>query len=140
MRRLTRGYLLALSILNGFTGLLCGMLFIIRPDGSLLVAGALLPVVRSLPMAGVFFQNFLWIGIAMVLVLGIPNTVAAVMLIRRSDKQYVVTLVAGVLLMLWTSFELVFMYNAGALAYFVLGVLSVLSSAFLLRSEVSVTA
>ena len=133
MRRLARGYLIVISVLNGLAGLVCGLLFILRPDGSLLQAGALLPVIGKLPLADFFFQDFLWIGIAMLLVLGIPNAVAAVMLIRRAEKQYVATLGAGLLLMMWTGFELIFMYNAPALGYFVVGVLSVLCSVFLMR-------
>lgn len=140
MRRSARGYLIVVSILNGLAGLVCGVLFLIRPDGSLLQAGALLPVIRTLPLAGIFFRDFTWIGIAMLLVLGIPNTVAAVMLLRRSEKQYMVSLVAGILLVMWTGFELVFMYNALALGYFVVGAISILSSAALLRSEVDTSA
>ena len=133
MRRLARGYLIAVSILNGLAGLVCGVLFILRPDGSLLQAGALLPTIRMLPLADVFFQDFLWIGVAMLLVLGIPNTIAAAMLIRRSGGEYVATMAAGVLLVMWTAFELVFMYNALAVGFFVAGGLSIVASLVLTR-------
>jgi hypothetical protein len=129
--RLARTYLIVVSILNGFAGLVCGVLFIARPDGGLMQAGALLPIVRTLPLASVFFQDFLWIGIAMLLVLGIPNTVAAVMLVRRNETQYLVTLAAAVLLIMWTGFELIFMYNVLALVYFLVGVLSIVASVLL---------
>lgn len=128
-----RAYLLAISTLNGLSGLVCGVLFLLAPDGSLMQAGALLPVVQQLPLAEVFFRDFTWIGIAMLLVLGIPNTVAAVLLLRRHERQYVATLAAAVLLLLWTGFELIFMYNALALGYFVVGALSVFFSLRLLR-------
>lgn len=137
MRRFARGFLIVVSILNGVAGLICGVLFIAVPDGSLLQAGALLPIIQALPMADVFFQNFFWIGIAMLLVLGIPNTVTALMLLRRSAKQYLFALVAAALLIVWTGFELLFMYNIPALAYFMVGVVSVLCSAFLMRMEVA---
>lgn len=135
MSRLARGYLIVVSILNGIAGLVCGVLFVLRPDGSLLQAGALLPIIETLPLANVFFQDFLWIGIAMLLVLGVPNTVAAVMLVRRAEGQYVATLVAAILLALWTGFELIFMYNAPALGYFIVGALSILASVFLMRQS-----
>lgn len=134
MRRVARGFLIVVSIADGLAGLVCGALFIAAPSGSLMHAGALLPVIRKLPLADVFFRDFLWIGIAMLLVLGIPNTVAAVMLIRRSRRQYTATLVAGVLLVLWTGFELIFMYNGLAVFYFVVGVLSIACSLLLQRS------
>lgn len=135
MRRVARGFLIVVSVLNGLSGLVCGVLFIAGPDGRFLMAGALRPVIATLPLAQVFFRDFFWIGVAMLLVLGIPNAVAAVMLMRRSAKQYIATLVAAVLLLLWCGFEMIYMFNAGALGYFVVGVISVLSSLLLLRSE-----
>jgi len=122
--------------LNGMAGLVCGVLFIASPDGNLMQAGALLPVVQTMPLANVFFQDFLWIGIAMLLVLGIPNTVAAVLLIRKSEWQYRATLATGVLLLLWTGFELIFMPNGLAIGYFVVGVVVVAASVLLGGSTV----
>jgi EamA domain-containing membrane protein RarD len=134
MQRFARGYVLVVSVLNGLAGLVCGVLFLIAPDGRLLQAGALLPVIARLPLASVFFQDFVWIGIAMLLVLGVPNTVAVVMLIRRQQKEYVFSLAAGVLLALWTGFELAFMYNVPALGYFIVGVLEIAAGALLMKS------
>lgn len=131
LRRLARGFLIAVSVLNGISGLICGLLFVVRPDGSAIQAGALLPVIRQLPLSGIFFRDFFWIGIAMLLALGVPNTAAAAMLIRRSKTQYNVTLWAGALLLAWTGFELIFMFNVPAVGYFVVGTLSVVCSVFL---------
>ena len=133
MRRVARGFLIIVSILNGLAGLICGVLLLAAPDGRLLQAGALLPVIKTLPLAGVFFQDFVWIGIAMLLVLGLPNAVAAVLLLRRSARQYAASLVAGILLLAWTGFEMIFMFNGAALGYFTVGVVSVVCSLYLLR-------
>jgi hypothetical protein len=133
MRRVARWFLIVVSILNGVAGLVCGVLFIARPDGRLLQAGALLPVIKTLPLASLFFRDFLWIGVAMLLALGLPNAIAAVMLLRKRGKQYVATLTAGVLLVLWSGFELIFMVNGLAVGYFVVGLLSILCSMLLLR-------
>lgn len=133
MQRVARGFLIVVSVLNGLSGIVCGVLFIAAPDGHLLQAGVLLPVVRTLPLADFFFRDFTWIGVAMLLVLGIPNLLAAVMLLRRSDRQYVATLIAAILLLLWCGFELVYMFNVPALGYFVVGLVSVFCSIVLLR-------
>ncbi len=133
MHRVTRGFLIAVSVLNGVAGLVCGVLFLVSPDGSLMAFEPLLPVVRTLPLADIFFRDLMWIGIAMLLALGIPNVVASVMLLRRSEKQYIVTLAAAVLLILWCSFELIFMFNVAALGYFAVGVMSALASVVLQR-------
>ena len=134
MQRAARGFLIVVSILNGVAGLVCGVLFIAGPDGHFLQAGALLDVVQELPLASLFFQDFVWIGVAMLLVLGLPNSVATVMLLRKKKDQYVATLFAGVLLLPWTGFELIFMINALAVGYFIIGIVSVLSSVILRRT------
>jgi hypothetical protein len=131
MRSAARGLLIVVSILNGVAGLVCGVLFIAGPDGRFLQAGALLLVIHGLPLASVFFQNFVWIGVAMLLALGVPNSVASVMLLRNNENQYLATLVAGALLVLWCGFELIFMVNAMAVGYFVVGIISVLCSIWL---------
>jgi ABC-type iron transport system FetAB permease component len=55
------------------------------------------------------------------------------MLIRRSEKRYVVALSAAVLLILWCGFEIIFMFNVAAVGYLAVGVMSALASVLLLR-------
>jgi hypothetical protein len=135
VRKAVRAYLLLVSIANGVAGLVCGALFLISPDGSLMGFQPLLSVVGSLPLADVFFRDLRWIGTAMLLALATPNLTAFVMLLRRSAWQYVATLVAALLLMLWCAFELVFMFNIAAAGYFAIGVVSALASVLLRRTE-----
>jgi len=100
------------------------------------MATALLPVIRKLPLANVFFVDLFWIGVAMILVLGIPNSVAAVMLVRRDARQYQVALVAALLLICWCGFELIYIFNVAAVGYLVVGIVSVLCVVLLLgRSQ-----
>jgi len=131
--RVARIFLIVVSVVNGLLGIVCAVLLFVQPDGRFLQAGALLPVIKTLPLASVFFQDFRWIGVAMLLVLGIPNTIAAVMLLRRSKKQYLATLGAAVLLVLWCSFELLYMFNGAAVGYFVVGVISFACSVALMK-------
>ena len=135
MRRAARTWLIAVGALNGLAGLVCGVLLIARPDGSLLMATALLPVVRALPFANVFFRDLFWIGAAMILVLGVPDLVATAMLVRRNTRQYQVALAAAVLLMFWTVFELIFMFNVAAFGYFVVAIISAICALWLLGTS-----
>jgi hypothetical protein len=140
MHRVARGFLIFVSVVNGLAGLICGVLLLLEPDGSLMQMGVLLPDIQTFPLADIFFQDFWWIGIAMLLVLGIPNTMAAVLLLRRSERQYQATLVAGVLLILWCGFELIYLFNIAVVAYLAVGVMSILASALLLRPKGAVGA
>ncbi len=128
MQKAARNFLIVVSVVNGVAGLVCGVLFLISSDGGLMGFEALLPVVAKLPLADIFFRDLMWIGIAMLLVLGIPNLAASAMLLRRSEKQYVVTLAAAILLIVWCSFELIFMFNVAAVGYLAVGVISAFAS------------
>jgi hypothetical protein len=135
-----RIYLIVVSILNGLAGLICGVLFIVSPDGSLMGFQPLIPVVQPLPLGDVFFRDLWWIGVAMLLVLAIPNLAGALMLLRRSESQYRVTLIAAVLLMLWCGFEIAFMFNVAAAGYFLIGTISAFCSIILLRTPARASA
>lgn len=135
MQRAARVWLLVVSALNGAAGLVCGLLLIARPDGSLLGASALLPVIKRFPLADVFFQDMFWIGVAMLLALGVPNLIAFVSLLRRTSRQYLLSLAAAVLLMLWCGFEMPFMFNYAALGYFFVGAISAACSVWLLSAS-----
>ena len=134
MQRPARGFLMVVSVLNGVLGLGSAVLPLVAPDGRLMGMDVLLPVIGEFPLASVFFRDFWWIGLVMLLALALPNLVAAIMLFRRYRWQYRATLVAGALLILWCGFEIVYMFNIAALGFLVVGVLSVLASASLMRS------
>jgi hypothetical protein len=136
MRRVARSWLIVVSLLNGLAGLICGVLLLVKPDGGLLMASALLPVVATLPLASIFFRDLFWIGVAMLLALGVPNVLAALQLVRRSRWQYPASLAAAVLLMAWCGFELVYMFNSAAVGYFLVGAVSALCSlSFITRAQ-----
>jgi hypothetical protein len=128
-----RGFLISVSAFNGVLGIVCAALLLARPEGGLMGMQVLLPVVGRFPLASVFFRDFLWIGIVMLLALGIPNAAAAVLLVRHHPMQYRITLVSAVLLIAWCGFELVYMYNLAAVAFLSLGVASAFASLWLMR-------
>lgn len=138
MERTARGFLIAVSALNGVLGLVCAVLLLLRPDGRFLGLQVLLPVIGEFPLAGIFFRDFLWIGSVMLLALGLPNLVALVMLLRRASAQYGATLIAGLLLLLWCAFELVYMFNVAAVAYLAIGVASASASLWLMSRDAHV--
>lgn len=133
MRRIARGFLLAVSAINGVLGVVCAVLLLLKPDGRLLGMQVLLPVIAEFPWSDIFFRDFLWIGIVMLLGLGLPNLLAFAMLLRRVPMQYRFTLIAAVLLLLWCGFELVYMFNIAVVAFFAVAVLSIAASIWLMQ-------
>ena len=123
-----RGFVLVTTLFNGIAGLICGLLFIGWPDGSLMAAEGMIPMLQTFPLADIFFRDFLWIGIAMILVLGIPSTIAGIMLLRKTAHQYIGSLVAAVLVLLWCMAEMPFLPNPLCLFFGVVALLQITAS------------
>ena len=99
-----------------------GML--VRPDGSALGMQALLPYFQVLPLSDLLYRNFVFPGIALLCVNGIPNLVAAALLLRKKRAGILCGGIFGVTLMLWITIQFViFPFNFMSTAYFVFGFL-----------------
>ena len=95
-----RRLLIFWTIFIGIGALAGGACMLIRPDGALGMEG-MLPYFQVLPFADGLFQDFLFSGIALIIVNGITNLTAAVLLLRNKRAGCVLGGVFGVTLMLW---------------------------------------
>lgn len=99
-----------------------GML--IDTTGKAMGMDAMLPYFQKLPFAEVLFQNFLFPGIALLIVNGISNLTAAVLLFMKKKSGVVLGGVFGVTLMLWICIQFyMFPANFMSTAYFIFGFL-----------------
>ncbi|MCL2402956.1 MAG: hypothetical protein FWC86_01785 [Coriobacteriia bacterium] len=133
INKIARLFIFIVSTVNALAGLVCGILLIVAPDGRLMAAGELLPVIAALPLAHIFFQDLRWIGIAMLIVLWIPNELSTIALWLKHKLQYTVVVIANAAMMLWCTFQFIFMFNWLAVAYFVLGMLMIVAAVYLSR-------
>lgn len=97
---------------------------LIKPDGSLMGMQDLLPFFQVLPFADILFQDYVFPGIALLLVNGIPNLIASVLIMRNKKSGLVMGGVLGLTLMAWICIQFViFPMNFMDIAYFTFGVL-----------------
>lgn len=97
-----------------------GML--LDPSGKAMGMDALLPYFQVLPLAEYLYQNFTFPGIALLIVNGLTNLTAAVLLLRRRKSGVILGGVFGVTLMLWICIQFViFLLNFMSTIYFVFG-------------------
>ncbi|MDR1792706.1 MAG: hypothetical protein LBR36_04620 [Bacteroidales bacterium] len=93
------------------------------PSGELFGLSAVLPYLQALPFADFFFKDFKWSGLALLLVNGISQLLAALLLIRRHKFAPVATLACGLLLIFWIIAQFViFPLNILSIVYFIFGV------------------
>ncbi len=107
---------IGIGAVAGATGML------VDPSGKAMGMAAMLPYFQVLPFAEYVFQNFVFSGIALLIVNGLSNLTAAGLLFARKKAGVILGGVFGVTLMLWICIQFViFPLNVMSTLYFIFG-------------------
>ena len=107
---------------NGNPTLLVMHGMIVDPSGKTLHMDGMLPYFQKLPFADVLFRDFLFSGFALLIVNGLTNLIAAVLLFRKKKLGVILGGIFGVTLMLWICIQFyMFPLNFMSTIYFVFG-------------------
>lgn len=119
-----RKILLFWTLFIGLGALYGSVSMFIGPDGSLLGMENLLPYFSVLPLSSILYQDYIFPGIALLLVNGVPNLIASYLLIRKRRSGVVLGGIQGLILMLWITIQfVVFPSNFLSTSYFIFGIL-----------------
>lgn len=122
--KITKGFLIFWCLFIGLGALGGGTCMLIKPDGSILSMQAMLPYFKVLPFSDVLFKDYVFSGIALIIVNGITNIVASALIIKNKKVGVVLGAVFGVTLMLWITIQfIIFPCNFLSTAYFIFGFL-----------------
>ena len=117
-----RKWLIFWTLFIGIGALAGGLSKIIDPSGKLLHMDAMLPYFQVLPFADVLFKDFLFSGFALLIVNGLTNLTAAVLLLRKKKSGIILGGIFGVTLMLWICIQFyMFPLNFMSTIYFIFG-------------------
>ena len=101
---------------------------LIDPSGGIMGMDAMLPYFQVLPFAKTLFQNFTFSGISLLIVNGLTNLTAAILLFRNRRIGLVLGGVFGVTLMLWICIQFyIFPFNFMSTAFFFFGLFQALT-------------
>ena len=107
---------IGIGAVAGATGML------VDPSGKAMGMAAMLPYFQVLPFAEYVFQDFVFSGIALLIVNGLSNLTAAGLLFARKKAGVILGGVFGVTLMLWICIQFViFPLNVMSTLYFIFG-------------------
>ncbi len=122
--RPTRRALIFWTLFIGI-GAVCGAAgMLMDPSGKAMGMQALLPYLQKLPLAELLYQDFVFPGIALLLVNGLPNLAAAGLLLAGKKSGVILGGLLGVTLMLWICIQFyAFPMNIMSTAYFFFGLL-----------------
>ena len=112
----------------GLGALWGGTAMLIKPDGSILHMQEMLPYFQVLPFAEIVFQDYVFSGIMLILVNGVTNITAAILILRNKKIGYILGTVFGFTLMLWIIIQfIIFPPNFLDDFYFTFGVLQLIT-------------
>ncbi len=117
-----RKWLIFWTLFIGIGAVAGGLGMIIDPSGRVLHMDAMLPYFQVLPFADVLFRDFLFSGFALLIVNGLTNLSAAVLLLKKKKTGVTLCGLFGVTLMLWICIQFyMFPLNFMSTIYFVFG-------------------
>ena len=117
-----RKWLIFWTLFIGIGAIAGGLSMIVDPSGKTLHMDEMLPFFQVLPFADVLFQDFLFSGFALLIVNGLTNLTAAVLLFRKKKIGVIFGGIFGVTLMLWICIQFyMFPLNFMSSIYFVFG-------------------
>ena len=120
--QIARRWLIFWTLFIGIGAVGGAVMMFCDPSGKIMGMDALLPYFGVLPFADILFQNFLFPGFALLIVNGLSNLTAAVLLLKKKKIGVVLGGVFGVTLMLWICIQFViFPLNFMSTIYFVFG-------------------
>lgn len=100
----------------------------IDPTGSLMKMNDILPYFKVLPFSKILFQNYIFSGIALLIVNGLSNLLAAYLLIKNKRSGIILGTIFGFTLMLWITIQFIILpTNVLSITFFNLGLLQLIT-------------
>ena len=125
--KIYKGLILFWAAFIGIGAYVGGISMLIAPDGSILHMQNMLPYFQVLPFADVLFQNYIFSGISLIIINGISNTIAFILILKNKKSGYILGTVFGFTLMLWIIIQfIIFPSNLLDNLYFTFGCLQLL--------------
>lgn len=125
---ITRKVLIFWCLFIGIGALCGGTCMIIDPTGKIMGMDALISYFQVLPFADILFQNFLFSGIALIIVNGITNIIASILLLRKKKLGIILGGLFDITLMMWITIQFViFPMNFMSTIYFIFGLIQALT-------------
>ena len=114
------------SLFIGIGALWGGSLMLIDPSGKLLKLDMILPFLQKLPFAEIFFQNFLFPGIALLVTNGLSNFISFIFILKNHRYGALSVMICGMILVLWITVQfIIFPFNFLSTLYFIFGALQI---------------
>ena len=118
-----------LYMLTGIAAFYGSMMMFAAPDGSLLHMTELLPCFKVLPFSDYLYNDYIFPGIALLSIIGIPHIYNGIKLIRDQSRCRLSAIIPGVILSLWIMLQFAILPpNAPSIITFIISIAEIASS------------
>ena len=126
--KITRKFLIFWCLFVGIGALWGSINMFIDTTGKLLQMDTMLPYFQVLPFSDILFKNYIFPGIALLIVNGISNLIATYLLIKNKKSGIILGTIFGLTLMLWITIQfIIFPTNILSITYFVVGIIQLIT-------------
>jgi hypothetical protein len=120
--KVSRIILIVFALFVGLGALAGGLTMLIDPSGKAMGMDGLLPYFQVLPLSKYLYQDFVFPGIALLVVNCITNLIASFFLFRKKKAGYLLGMIFGITLMAWITIQFcIFPLNWLDIVYFLIG-------------------
>lgn len=120
--KIARNFLLFWTLFIGIGALAGSSGMLLDPTGKAMGMDTMLPYFQVLPLSNYLYQNYIFPGIALLIVNGITNITASILLILKKKSGIILGGIFGITLMLWICIQFViFPFNFMSNSYFIFG-------------------
>jgi hypothetical protein len=132
-----RSFSIFWSLFIGIGALGGSTMMFIDPSGKMwLNMDVLLPGIQKLPFSDIFFQNFIFPGIALLLVNGITNFFSFFFICTKHRFAALSVMFCGIILMIWITIQFfIWSFNFMSNIYFIFGLLQAFTGYMYWRKE-----
>lgn len=117
-----RKILIFWTLFIGVSAVLGSVMMFVDPSGETMGMAGMLPYFKKLPFADVLFNDLLFSGFALLIVNGISNLSAAMLMFMKKKIGVTLGMIFGITLMLWICIQFyMFPFNFMSTIYFVFG-------------------
>lgn len=121
---IARRFLIFWTLFIGIGALIGSSAMLIDTSGKILYMDSMLIYFQVLPFADILFQDYLFSGIMLLIVNGIPNFISAYLIITKRKSGIILGTIFGITLMLWIIIQfIIFPFNFLSTVYFIFGFL-----------------
>lgn len=123
-KKALRGILIFWTLFIGLGAVAGSIGMLSDPSGKSMGMDAMLPYFEKLPFADILFTDFVFSGIALLIVNGLIQLTAFALIIAGKKPSYSFACACGIVLMLWICIQFyIFPLNFMSTAYFIFGFL-----------------